>query len=424
MSQLAKKMVPTTPPVTHEDWNYRVLAVDDEVEIADIYVRSLSPKEEKAGLSSSRGNVRMHPKAVSATKEFPFEVDVATSYDEAVAKFDQALSEGRPYAMGFFDVRLGSSKDGVQLVKELFEKDPDFMAVFVTAHNDRSLDSFQQTLGPSYVDRWDYVNKPFNPAEVIQQARGKVTLWNLRREHDDHALQMEELNQKVNESERLTSVAAVARGVAHEFGNLLMQIVGKAEISKEKSQEEMKEALDQIINAGQVANEILDRFHSLADNKSTASEKEMEDVSRLMKGAHDLLSHQFRKANIQFVWEKEDSVYAEVHGTSLLQVFVNLMINAVHAMKAFGGIIYVSVEDQGGSVKVKIRDNGPGVSDEHLAKISEPFYTTKGKDGNGLGLSICKEIIEIDHRGEFKLGNHPDGGFEIQMDIPTKQEEQ
>jgi signal transduction histidine kinase len=423
MSSAAKKLKPEELALHKLGWNYRILAVDDEVEIAEVYKRILAhnPLGQAEGLKSSRTNVRvLRPETIIS--DFKFEVDLANSFEEALDKFTMARKTGHPYAMGFFDVRLGGEKDGVQLVKEIFNKDPDFMAVFVTAHNDRSLESFQETLGPEQVDRWDYVNKPFIPNEIIQQARARVTLWNLRKERETHAGQLEELNRRVQESEKLTSVAAVARGVAHEFGNLLMQIVGKAEITRDKSKEEMQKALDQIINASQRASEILDRFHHLSDHKASQIGKVEEDLLGIVRGAHDLLSHQFRRHNIEFTFEREESVSALVHGTSLLQVLVNLFINAVHAMEESGGKIIVSLHKDGGTAFLSVRDTGPGVSKEHITKITEPFYTTKGDKGTGLGLSICKEIIEIDHRGEFIVGNHESGGFQIQIRIPLKAE--
>jgi signal transduction histidine kinase len=424
MSAAAKKIKLDPVISVGEGWNYRILAVDDEVEIASLYKNILERKYERPGLQSSRGNVHVLPNAnLKASQEFPFEVDVAYSYEEAMQKFNSARDSGRPYAMGFFDVRLGGPRDGVQLVKEMFSMDPQFMAVFVTAHNDRGLDSFQSTLGAEQVDRWDYVTKPFNNNEVVQQARARVTLWNLRTDREGHALELEELNRKVQESERLTSVAAVARGVAHEFGNLLMQIVGNAEISRNKSPEDMRAALDKIINASQVASDILDRFHNLSDHKSQQIGKNNESILSLARGALDLLAHQFRKEGVEIVLSRQENVFAHVHGTSLLQVFVNLFINAVHAMKhSHPRKIYLDIYEENENVVLKIRDSGPGVAKEHLARISEPFYTTKGADGTGLGLSICKEIVEIDHRGEFLLSNHPQGGFEIKITIPKKQE--
>ena len=230
------------------------------------------------------------------------------------------------------------------------------------------------------------------------------------------------LNSKVLESERTTAVAAVARGVAHEFGNLLMQITGKAEISRNKTPEKMGQALDRILDASLRASEILDRFKHLSENQNEVNPKKKEDIKLIAEEAFDLLEHQFRTKGVEIVPEIE-SVKAEVHSTPVLQIFVNLMINAGHAMEdqEEAKKIFVTVKDDDLFVQIKIRDTGPGVPDELLEKVTKAFFTTKGDSGTGLGLAICKEIVEIDHQGEFKVSNHAEGGFEISMLIPKKE---
>jgi signal transduction histidine kinase len=110
-----------------------------------------------------------------------------------------------------------------------------------------------------------------------------------------------------------------------------------------------------------------------------------------------------------------------VEKNSLIQVFANLFINSIHALPQ-GGDIELSLKEKDSVAHISIRDTGPGVPENLLEKVQEPLFTTKGAEGSGLGLAICKEIIEIDHQGEFKISNHPEGGLQIDILIPQVRE--
>lgn len=419
---VAKKLQPeikdfVAPSV---DWNTRILVVDDEAEIGKAYASVLKPKDNKVTPISSRSSRSTSAESAPENEKYQFDVVVCTSAAEALSHVQTSKAQGRPFAMGFFDVKLGPGMDGVELVKAIHETDPNVLAVFVTAHNDRTIDSISKVVGREREDKWDYMSKPFTDSEILQKARNFISLWNLKKQSDSQAGQLAALNQRVLESERVTSVAAVARGVAHEFGNLLMQITGKAEVSRSKSEDEMRQAFDKIIDASQRASEILDRFNNLSDAKPVVSEKQLYFIDKIMADSMDLMAHQFKLQNIKVCVIKRDKVQAEVNSTSILQVFVNLMINSIHAMGDSGQIDF-SVQDLNADyVEVRVRDYGPGVKDEILSRITEPFFTTKGKKGTGLGLAICREIIEIDHGGEFRVQNHSTKGFEVVIKIPKK----
>lgn len=422
----AKKITQVTDSVSEDTylkpqakWNKNILIVDDEPELRSIYKEILKPTAVPIGVQSSRSSSQVA--AIQPEMErFTFDVYEAGSAKEALIIVEKMKSEGQSFAMGFFDVKLGEGMDGIELVREIHKTFSDMYAVFVTAYNDRTIDSITAVLGAHRIDRWDYMNKPFSQSEITQKARNFVSLWNLQKEKMNQDEVLADLNRKVLESERVTSVAAVARGVAHEFGNLLMQIMGKAEVYRNRSPEQMNEALNKIIEASQRAHEILDRFNHLSDTKSQASHKQKTLVHQVVNESIDLLSHQFKKSGVKICFIKKDQVVAEIHATSILQVLVNLFINAMHAMND-SGQIDVSVTDFEKEFEIRVRDYGPGIKPELLDKVLEPFFTTKGSKGTGLGLAISREIVEIDHGGEFKLQNHSVKGLEIIMRMPKSQ---
>ncbi len=150
-------------------WNKKILVVDDEKEIASIYKDILAPPKTKSAIQSSRNtNVVDLPEEQD---RFYFDVTIAHSAREALMAVERLKESGESFAMGFFDVRLGEGMDGIELVREIHKSFSDMYAVFVTAYNDRTIDSITATLGPNRVDHWDYMNKPFNMAEITQKAR-------------------------------------------------------------------------------------------------------------------------------------------------------------------------------------------------------------------------------------------------------------
>jgi signal transduction histidine kinase len=105
---------------------------------------------------------------------------------------------------------------------------------------------------------------------------------------------------------------------------------------------------------------------------------------------------------------------------SLEQVFTNLVQNAINAMRNSGGKLSIRIADQPNSntVSIDISDTGPGIPAEILDRIFEPFFTTN-QDGNGLGLAITKQIINV-HNGQISVNSVP-GGTVFRITLPKEQ---
>lgn len=397
-------------------YNCRVIVVDDEPEILRAYKAILQPAQPQTAVKSSRLKVVQQSDIIPSD----FEVTQAASADEALKLVREAIHQGRPFAMGFFDVMLGpQSMDGIQLVKEIREIDPNMHAVFVTAYNDRNVDSINKILGGS--EFWDYLNKPFAEGEILQKARNAVSFWNLRREKQLQDQKLADANRHLVEKERLMSVATVARGVGHEFGNILVQIMGRADLSKDGNETQMREALQTIFKASETASQILERFKNLAKPSEVKIEKAILWAHEPIETALSLMDHQLDTGNIKVCWIKRDKVMIEANATSLVQVFVNLFINALHAMGSGSGQLDLSVMKVAKRVEIRVRDYGTGIPDNIIDRIFEPFFTTKKNKGTGLGLAICKEIIEIEHDGELEVHNHRDKGAEFVITFEAKE---
>ncbi len=397
----------------------RILVVDDEVELANSIRDILSPVNVTPKIRSSRQASAVLPQiSESASKSQPTEfiVDVVHSFDEALQKIKSSGSD--PYAMGFFDVVLGGPKDGIELVKEIFKIDEKIFAVFVTAYNDRSVDAIKNTLGESKDSFWDYINKPFASGEILQKARNFTALWQMRRDKESQESTMAEVQSKLMRAERLNSVGAVARSITHEFGNILMQIMGKADINRKRSAPEMSAALEVILDASDRAAKILERFKTIANGEVEKKTFERIQLKTTLEKVKDLMEFQLRSKKIYLKIKVRDDVVVWGHQTSLIQVFINLFINSIFVLPVEGSI-EITVSKMSDFAEIRFRDNGPGASKEVLEKLGQPFFTTKGSKGSGLGVSICQEIIAIEHGGHFEFRNHEQGGFEVVLRLPV-----
>lgn len=414
-----KNLLPKKGPVP----NRRILVIDDEPNIGDAIKQYLCPQTGDA--NAPRRSSRSEVKEIKAQSGPEFEVVVVNTPEKAIEAVNLASIEGHPFAMGFFDVMLGAEMDGIQLVKQILSVDPKMFAVFVTAYQDRSVDTIGEFLGEENREKWDYINKPFTEGEILQKARNATSLWDLHRLKEWQEERLSEAHQMLMNNERQTAVAAVGRSVAHEFGNLLTHIVGNAELALESGKgPRMKSALEVILKTADTATHILQRFRQMHESEQPSSSKhEKFDLRRALDEALELLEFQFRKRYIHIKKPKLEAMEMVGSRHAMVQVFVNLFINSMYVMPE-GGTIHLNMTNTPEGNEVSIRDSGPGIPEEIMDKVALPMFTTKGKDGSGLGLSICKEIVEIEHGGEMVLQNHVKGGLEVIIRLPIRSQEE
>ena len=418
----------TPLPTEASERNTRILVVEDEHGIADAYrdilgakTGNVVPMSRSSRVSAyappASGESQQAAPQVQPRPDEKFELTIVHSAEKALAEVKHAVAKGKPFTMGFFDVLLGPGIDGIELVKRIHEIDPNIYAVFVTAYSDRNVDSIQSLLGQKQTSRWDYLNKPFSQGEILQKARNGVALWNLQREKQLRDEHVTSLQSQLRDHERFAIMTLVARGIGHEFRNIMTTIIGKAALASNLNTiDQLRETVKTILKASQRATEILDRFKHLRN-------PEMQKIVKKSLAAHEpldealaLIGHELQEKNIQVCWIKKKNLKMQGNATSLVQVYMNLFLNAAQAM-GNSGQIDLSVAEVGGRIEVKVRDFGPGLAPEIAAKVTEPFFTTK-KTGTGLGLAIVKDIVEIEHEGSLILANHQSKGLEVTLIFP------
>jgi signal transduction histidine kinase len=224
----------------------------------------------------------------------------------------------------------------------------------------------------------------------------------------------------------MESIGTLAAGVAHEFNNFLGGIVGYADLALRIGQpEKMTKHLGEIIRISQEAKEVVRQL--LSFSKKVGEETWLPvDLEKVLREAAELVTRELHRQAIQLELRLEKVPPIMGHYEQLVQVFLNLFINAVHAIGQ-GGKIAVRMAPLGESIRVEVADNGSGITPENLPKIFDPFFSTKGvygdgsQPGTGLGLTICYNVVRA-HGGEITVTSEVGAGttFTLTFPLPRK----
>jgi two-component system, NtrC family, sensor kinase len=227
-----------------------------------------------------------------------------------------------------------------------------------------------------------------------------------------------ELEQRLVQADKLSSIGLLAAGVAHEVNTPLAVISTYAQmLAKQVADDSQKSLiLDKIAKQTFRASEIVNSLLNFS-RTSTTSFGDV-NLNRVVQETVSLLEHQFQKAGIELKAELEPDL-PPVHGNAgkLQQVFLNLFLNARDAM-AGGGMLEVRTGSEGARVWVEVADTGHGIAPEHIHRIYDPFFTTKqARKGTGLGLSVTYGIIQ-EHGGSIEVSNRRTGGAAFRLELP------
>ena len=235
----------------------------------------------------------------------------------------------------------------------------------------------------------------------------------------DDITEREELERKLVQADKLSSIGLLAAGVAHEVNTPLAVISTYAQmLAKQVAGDEQKsKLLDKIAKQTFRASEIVNSLLNFSRTSTTAFEDI--DLNRVLRETLTLLEHQFQKASINVDIELEEELpLIRGNAGKLQQVFLNLFINARDAMES-GGTLRVATCPDAVGVRVEVSDSGPGIPRENLARIFDPFFTTKGaRKGTGLGLSVSYGIVE-EHGGVIEVESKAGEGTIFRLEFPA-----
>lgn len=234
----------------------------------------------------------------------------------------------------------------------------------------------------------------------------------------DDITDRDELERRLVQADKLSSIGLLAAGVAHEVNTPLAVISTYAQmLAKQISEDEQKsKLLDKIAKQTFRASEIVNSL--LSFSRTSPTEFVEVDVSKVIHETLNLVEHQLKKWGIDVKLDAPGTMPA-VKGNAgkLQQVFLNLFLNARDAMDS-GGRLSVHVWSEDGFARIDVADTGQGIAPEHLERIYDPFFTTKAaRKGTGLGLSVTYGIVR-EHGGSIEVESRLGAGSRFRVELP------
>jgi len=284
----------------------------------------------------------------------------------------------------------------------------------------------QETIEVHTADEVGDLGRSFNRmTEKLRSSREAVERYSEELEQmvRQRTKQLEQAQSQLVQAEKMSAMGELVSGVAHELNNPLAGVIGYSQLLLgEEVSERTRRGLDRINREAQRCKRIVQNLQVFA--RKHLPQKNYIGINGILQSTIELRSYQLQVDNVEVISALQEDLpktMADFH--QLQQVFMNLIINAHHAIKHAGRVGRIEVEsgEQHGQIVVRISDNGCGIPQENLGKIFDPFFTTKEVgQGTGLGLSICYGIIQ-EHRGRIYATSRPDEGSTITVELPILQ---
>ncbi|MAY79972.1 MAG: hypothetical protein CL930_04220 [Deltaproteobacteria bacterium] len=323
--------------------------------------------------------------------------------------------------------------NGLELLQQAKEVNPFSEVIIITGYA-----SLETALAAMEHDAFDYVVKPLNNVfDIRKKVRRAIEKQDLALENQRLLMELQEQNRALEsalddakalqadliQSEKLAGIGTLAAGVAHEVSSPLFGIMGLAEaIPDEEERGKVNEYAAEIVQYCQGIREIVVDLSSYSRSAKSDS-SEMVDVGSTIEDAQRLVERTADVSGVDISMDTDGDLTMQARTTEIAQVFVNLLRNAVEAVRdeepAGGGRVDVRAGRGIDHIWVTVQDNGVGIPEEVRNRIFDPFYTTKppGK-GTGLGLNVVYRIV-TKYRGTICLDEGVSEGTGFRIQFPT-----
>ncbi len=213
-------------------------------------------------------------------------------------------------------------------------------------------------------------------------------------------IDVEDFKAKLTQSNRMAGIGTLARGVAHEFNNLIGGMLGYAQLAQKTDElADYRKCNEILFEAGNRAQEIIGNL--LAFARREPEKVESISLRNLVEEVVSLIERELKKNDVEVTIDIPHDCIIKTDLAEFQQVLLNLFINAMHAMmEKSGGRLSISARSLAGNIQLEVQDTGVGIDKEAIHQIFDPFYTTKGSigtgsmTGSGLGLSVCYGIVK------------------------------
>jgi len=316
---------------------------------------------------------------------------------------------------------------GVEMLVAMKRLKPDCIRIVLTAYAD--FDAV--VLACNQGDVYRFVLKPWNPDEmeiVVRQAlehrdavRAReellVRLERQNRELEKAWAELKEAQDTMVRSEKLAAVGKLAGGMLHELKNQLFLVMMADDFKKRYwYDEELSHFLESIGGLNHIVTDMLDGYRHYVSGRRPTLILAEEDIEKLTADVVALTSSAAYALNRTIEQSVLGPLLVVCDRHKIKRVLTNLIRNACEATPE-GGKIVLGRRVEGDEVILEVSDNGSGVSPENQQRVWEPFFTTKGDAGLGLGLDLCRSFVE-GHGGGISCSSVPGEGATFTVRLP------
>ena len=351
------------------------------------------------------------------------QVTATERLSEALNRIGAADADGKPFDAALLDMTLPDSV-GPSACEKLRLASPELPVLVLTGIDDESIALESLNQGAQ-----DFLVKGHMDPRLLARAiryaierkRGEVDLQKAHRR-----IQRQQHLAEVAHLARLNTMGEMASGMAHELNQPLTAIVGYAEAtlagfeSGMLTGEENRLLLERIVSESQRAAEIIRRLRRLVRKREP--EQSPTDVNGLINEAVEMVGHESEQGQHRVEMRLQgDLPIIPADRVQIQQVILNLVRNGMEAMESLpveSRVLTITSAQTDDFVRVSISDNGPWIADENLNQLFEPYFSTK-KSGLGMGLAICRSIIES-HAGALTARRNRDSGLTFEFTLPTR----
>ncbi|PIE67964.1 MAG: hypothetical protein CSA23_01415 [Deltaproteobacteria bacterium] len=444
----------------HTDFR-KILIVDDNPDIHRDFAKILESSDAVDVLDQLEEEIFGSSDADPSYPRYQYRLGYATQGKQALEMVTAATDCDDPFLLAFVDMRMPPGWNGLETIQRLWQADPRLQIVLCSAYSDHSWDEIQQRLGPT--SNLLILKKPFDVTEVSQMAAALTEKWRLskqaatkeetltymveRRTADlqeanrllkEEAQAREQLEKQLLRAQKMEAIGSLAAGVAHDLNNVLSGIVSYPDLLLMDVDEHspMHRKLKLIQQSGQKAAAIVQDMLTLGRrgvfNHAPFSLKSMIETY-LESPEFETLCRQFANVRIDARLLKEPG---RVQGaeSQVEKCIMNLVSNSAEALTATGGTVTIELYRRdldlpldayvpipaGSYIVMSVADDGPGIAENDVDHIFEPFYTRKemGRSGTGLGLAVVWGVVN-DHRGFIDVTTRESAGTRIDLYFPA-----
>jgi two-component system, sensor histidine kinase and response regulator len=334
------------------------------------------------------------------------------------------LSEKKPDAI-VMDIRM-PGMTGIEGLRRIRQIDPHLSVIMLTGFGALETAKEALRLGAN-----DYISKPFDAREMREVIGRNVERTRLHRTSESAASEIKELNnrllQELAQKERLASLGQASAEFVHDIGNPLTIVWGYVQLLAKKLEESERtddpnavssnKELEIIEQNVRLCRDLLTMWQSYGSVE--AAPHRLISISDIVREVVASVGAMAKETSVELKWDvTEDPCSLTGDAVQITRAIQNVIINAIQASGDRHGTVVVSCNRQDFYVDVRTADTGHGISSDQMAKIFDPYFTTKqGKSGTGLGLFITKKVVD-DHNGSIKVDSTLGVGTTITIRLP------